>query len=38
LHLRADAETRYALIRDVTTQARVAGLRSISFVSEPEGG
>ena len=36
--LRADAETRYALIRDVTTRVREAGMRSINFVSEPEQG
>ncbi|HAI59022.1 MAG TPA: biopolymer transporter ExbD [Xanthomonadaceae bacterium] len=36
LQLRADAETRYALVREVTTRARVAGMRSINFVSEPE--
>jgi len=34
--LRADSETKYALIQDVTTRVRVAGMRSINFVSEPE--
>lgn len=34
--LRADAETRYALIKDVTTRVRLSGMRSINFVSEPE--
>jgi biopolymer transport protein ExbD len=34
--LRADQETKYALIQDVTTRVRVAGMRSINFVSEPE--
>ena len=34
--LRADAETRYALIQDVTTRVRLAGMRSINFISEPE--
>lgn len=34
--LRADKTTRYALIQDVTTSVRVAGMRSINFVSEPE--
>lgn len=34
--LRADAETKYALIQDVTTRVRLAGMRSINFVSEPE--
>jgi biopolymer transport protein ExbD len=36
--LRADAETRYTLIQDVTTRVRLAGMRSINFVSEPEAG
>ena len=36
--LRADAETKYSLIQDVTTRVRVAGMRSINFVSEPESG
>ena len=36
--LRADQETKYALIQDVTTRVRVAGMRSINFVSEPESG
>ena len=36
LLLRADGETRYALVQDVTTRARLAGMRSINFVSEPE--
>ena len=36
--LRADSETKYALIQDVTTRVRVAGMRSINFVSEPESG
>ena len=36
--LRADKETKYALIQDVTTRVRVAGMRSINFVSEPESG
>jgi biopolymer transport protein ExbD len=36
--LRADAETKYSLIQDVTTRVRVAGMRSINFVSEPEAG
>ena len=34
--LRADKTTRYALVQDVTTSVRVAGMRSINFVSEPE--
>ncbi len=38
VHLRADAVTRYALIQDVTTRVRLAGMRSINFVSEPEAG
>jgi len=33
---RADAETKYALVQDMTTRVRVAGMRSIAFVSEPE--
>ena len=36
--LRADSETKYSLIQDVTTRVRVAGMRSINFVSEPESG
>jgi biopolymer transport protein ExbD len=36
--LRADSETKYALIQDVTTRVRLAGMRSINFVSEPESG
>ena len=36
--LRADATTRYALIQDVTTRVRQAGMRSINFISEPERG
>jgi len=36
--LRADAETRYRLIQDVTTRVRLAGMRSINFISEPEAG
>ena len=36
--LRADRETKYLLIQDVTTRVRVAGMRSINFVSEPESG
>ncbi|GIX37310.1 MAG: biopolymer transport protein exbD1 [Silanimonas sp.] len=34
--LRADKETRYALIQDVTTRVRLAGMRSINYISEPE--
>jgi biopolymer transport protein ExbD len=34
--LRADRETKYALIQDATTRVRLAGMRSINFVSEPE--
>ena len=34
--LRADGETKYALIQEVTTKVRLAGMRSINFVSEPE--
>lgn len=34
--LRADKETKYSLIQDATTRVRVAGMRSINFVSEPE--
>ena len=34
--LRADSETKYVLIQDVTTRVRLAGMRSINFVSEPE--
>jgi biopolymer transport protein ExbD len=34
--LRADREARYALIQDATTRVRVAGMRSINFISEPE--
>ena len=36
LMLRADATTRYALVQEVTTRARLSGMRSINFVSEPE--
>ena len=34
--LRADKETKYSLIQETTTRVRVAGMRSINFVSEPE--
>jgi biopolymer transport protein ExbD len=34
--LRADKETKYSQIQEVTTRVRLAGMRSINFVSEPE--
>ena len=34
--IRADSEIKYAVIQDITTRVRQAGMRSIKFVSEPE--
>jgi biopolymer transport protein ExbD len=36
LHLRADRDTRYQRLAEVMSQARVAGIRSMGFITTPD--
>lgn len=36
LHLRADRDTRYQRLAEIMSQARIAGIRNMGFITTPE--